>query len=101
MPMETYRLEVRETDEPGIDADIYGGDDLIEESTHVSYENYDLEVPDSRDGQPSYSEEITADVTTLDLQVERIDTGFSFRVLGDRDELTTVRIDDEEWNLDA
>lgn len=100
MTMETYRLEVRETDEPGIDADVYGEDELIEESTHVSYADYDLEVPDERDGQPSRSAEVTADVMTIDLQVERIDSGFSFRVLGDRDELTTVRIDDEEWSLE-
>ena len=97
--METYRIEVRETDAPGIDADVYNADDTVEESTYVSYEDYGLEPPASRDEQPSYSEEITADVTAIDLQYERTDGGFSFRLLGDRDELTTVRIEDEEWEL--
>ena len=67
--------------------------------THVFYENYDLEPPDSRAESPSYSAEITADVTTLDLQYERDDGGFEFRLLGDRDELTRVRIADDEWDL--
>ena len=99
MPMETYRLELRETETNGIDADVFGADDVIEESTRVAYENFDLEPPESRDEDPSYTEEITADVTTLDLQYERDDGGFEFRLLGDRDELTRVRIDDEDWNL--
>ena len=99
MTMETYRLEVRETETSGIDVDVFDADDLIEESTHVFYENYDLEPPDSRAESPSYSEEITADVTALDLQYERDDGGFEFRLLGDRDELTRVRIADDEWDL--
>lgn len=99
MPMETYRLEIPEAESDGIDADVYGADDVIEESTGVAYENHGLEAPDSRDEQPSYTEEITTDVTTLSLQYERDDGGFEFRLLGDRDELTRVRIDDEEWNL--
>ncbi|WP_049914596.1 hypothetical protein [Haloterrigena salina] len=99
MPMETYRLEVREIETDGIDVDVYGADDVIEESTRVAYEDHNLEPPASRDEEPSYTEEITADVTTLDLQYERDGGGFEFRLLGDRDELTRVRIDDEEWNL--
>lgn len=100
MTMETYRLEVRETDASGIDADVYGGDDLIEESTHVSYDDFDFEVPEGREEPPAKSEEITADVMTVDLQIQRDGGGFTVRLLGDRDELTAVRIDDEEWNLD-
>ncbi|WP_339106484.1 hypothetical protein [Haloterrigena salinisoli] len=98
MPMETYRLELRETETNGIDADVYA-DDVIEESTRVDYEAHDIEPPESRDEEPAYSEEVTADVTTLDLQYQRDDGGFEFRLLGDRDELTRIRIDDEEWNL--
>ena len=98
--METYRLEVRETDEPGIDVDVYDADDTVAESTYISYEDHGLEPPASRDDPPSYSKEITADVTAIDLQYERTDGGFSFRLLGDRDELTTVRVEDEEWDLD-
>ncbi|RKD97708.1 hypothetical protein [Halopiger aswanensis] len=98
MSMETYRLEVRETDEPGLDADVYDSDDTVAVSTYVSYDDYDLEPPasGSSDGQRTYTEQITADVTTIDLQYERDDAGFVFRLLGDRDELTSVRIDAEE-----
>ncbi|MDQ2052111.1 hypothetical protein RBH26_16660 [Natronolimnohabitans sp. A-GB9] len=99
MPMETYHFEVRETETEGIDADVYGSDDVIEASTRVSYTDYDLEPPESRDEQPSHTAEVTADVTTLSLQYERDDGGFEFRLLGDRDELTRVRVDDEEWDL--
>ena len=99
MTMETYRLEVREAETNGIDADVYGADDLVEESTRVAYDDFDLEPPESREETPAYSEEVTADVTTLDLQYERDDGGFEFRLLGDRDELTRIRIDDEEWDL--
>ncbi|ADB63824.1 hypothetical protein Htur_5193 (plasmid) [Haloterrigena turkmenica DSM 5511] len=70
--MRTYRLELRETGTNGIDADVYA-DDVIEESTRVAYENHDLEPPESRDEGPSYTEEVTADVTTLNLQYERDD----------------------------
>lgn len=94
MPMETYRLEVRVTDDPGIDANVYNADGEVEESTYVSYDDYDLEPPESRSEQPSRAEEITADVTAIDLQYERDDAGFAFRLLGDRDELTTVRVED-------
>lgn len=99
MTMETYRLEVRETDASGIDADVYGDDDLIEESTHISYDDFDFDVPEGREKPSAKSEEITADVMTVDLQVQRNDGGFTVRLLGDRDELTVIRIDDEEWNL--
>ncbi|WP_222918162.1 hypothetical protein [Natrinema sp. SYSU A 869] len=99
MSMETYRLEVRETETNGIDADVYGEDGIVEESTRLAYDDFDLNPPESRDQEPSAATEVTADVTTLDLQYERDDAGFAFRLLGDRDELTTIRIDDEEWDL--
>ncbi|GAB3666004.1 hypothetical protein GCM10028856_07220 [Halopiger thermotolerans] len=93
--METYRLEVRETEEPGLDADVYNADDVVEESTYVSYDDYELEPPSQSDERRSSAAEITADVTTVDLQYERDDGGFRFRLLGDRDELATVRIEAE------
>ncbi len=98
--METYRLEIREMETgDGIDADVYGADDLIEASTQIAYEDYDLESPSA--GRPSpIVREVTADVTTTDLQFERDDAGFVFRVLGDRDELATERLADEEWGLE-
>ncbi|EMA39499.1 hypothetical protein [Halobiforma nitratireducens] len=100
MSLETYRLEVREIEAGGIDADVYDDDDLIVESTHVQYDDHEIHPPDSRDANPTDSTEVTADVTTLDLQVTRVGRGFSFRLLGDRDELASVRVDDEEWDLE-
>ncbi|WP_049925621.1 hypothetical protein [Halopiger goleimassiliensis] len=99
MPIETYRLEIRDVDGLGIDVDVYNADDVIEESTHVAYDDYDLEPTEEGPTDSSYTEEITTDVTTLDLQYERDDGGFSFRLLGDRDELTTVRLEDDEWGV--
>ncbi|MDG5820962.1 hypothetical protein [Natronococcus sp. A-GB7] len=94
MSLETYRLEVRESD-AGLDADVYDSEGLIEESTHLSYDDFDVEAPD-RDEAVSRSEEITADVTELDVQIQRDGAGFTFELLGDRETLTTVRVDDEE-----
>jgi hypothetical protein len=94
MSLETYRLEVRESD-TGLDADVYDSEEMIEESTHVSYDDFDVEAPD-RDEDVSRSEEVTADVTELDVQVQRDGAGFAFELLGDRETLTTVRVDDEE-----
>lgn len=100
MPMETYRLEVRETDgSVGIDADVYGADDLIRTSARVAYDDHGLESVGDGDGS-RIVREVTADVTTLDLQYERDDAGFAFRLLGDRDELLSVRVEDEAWDLE-
>ncbi|ELZ00549.1 hypothetical protein [Natrialba asiatica] len=100
MPIQTYRLEVRETDASGIDADVYDAEDMIVASTQVAYEDYGLEAPASRDGSPSAVAEFSTDVTTIDLQFERDDAGFVFRVFGDREEVATVRADDVEWEVD-
>ncbi|SEV80719.1 hypothetical protein [Natrinema salifodinae] len=99
MTMQTYRLEIREAEANGIDADVYNEDGTVEASTRVAYDDFDLDPPGSRDDEPNATTEVTADVTTLDLQYERDDAGFAFRLLGDRDELTSIRIDDEEWGL--
>ena len=102
MPIETYRIEVEETDgREGLIVDVYGGDDLVERTASIAYEEYGIE-PTSDDGDPSaVVREVTADVTTTDLQLERDGGGFSVRLLGDRDELATVRVDDEEWGLSS
>lgn len=93
MSLETYRLEVRDTD-VGLDADVYNSEEMIEESTHISYEDFEVESPQREDGV-SQSEEVTADVTDVDLQVQRDETAFTFELLGDRETLATIRIDDE------
>lgn len=99
MSLQTYRLEVRDTDTGGIDVDVYGDDGLVEASTRVVYEEYGLESDGSAESD-TIDETVTADITTLDIQTERDDAGFSFRLLGDRDELATVRVDDEDWGLE-
>ncbi|WP_255193449.1 hypothetical protein [Natronobeatus ordinarius] len=100
MSMETFRLEVHESDgSTGIDADVYDRDNLIRTSARVAYDDHGLEsVGDGT--QSRIVRETTADVTTLDLQYERDDAGFAFRLLGDRDELLSVRVEDETWGLE-
>lgn len=100
MTIETYRLEVREVEDNGIDVDVYDEDDLVEASTRIPYDDYDLDPADGREDPSPIVREVTADVTTLDVQYERDDGGFSVRVLGDRDELLTERVDDESWDLE-
>lgn len=99
MTMETYRFEVQETGANGLNADVYNEDGTAEVSTRLAYDDFDLDPPASRDDAPTAATEVTADVTTLDVQYDRDDAGFDFRLLGDRDELATIRIDDEEWDL--
>lgn len=99
MSLQTYRLEVRATDTGGIDVDVYGDDGLVEASTRVVYKEYGLESDGSAESD-TIDETVTADITTLDIQTERDDAGFSFRLLGDRDELASVRVDDEDWGLE-
>lgn len=99
MAIETYRLEISENDAgTGIDADVYGDDDLVEASTSVGYEDHGLESGDE-DASPIVRE-VTADVTTIDLQYQRDDAGFEFRVLGDREDVLVERVEDEEWGLE-
>lgn len=100
MTMETYRLEVEEmTEREGLTADLYGEDDLVEASTRVAYEDHGLEPSDDREDDVRVTREVTTDVTTIDVQFERDDAGFAFRVLGDRDEIATERLDDEELGV--
>lgn len=100
MPMQTYRLEVDETETGnGIDVDLYDEDDLVEASTRVAYGDHGLEPDDDRSSPDPIVREVTTDVMSVDLQYERDDAGFRFRVFGDRDELVTERVEDEEWGL--
>ncbi len=101
MAMETYTLEVEEADNgEGITADVYNIDGEIEESVWVDYENYGLTANRAGDDRPEpRSEKATADVMALDLQIERIDGGFEFRLLGDNEVLVTERVEDGDWDL--
>lgn len=99
--MRSYTLSVRESDtEDGLDVDVYDEDGTIEASTWVGYEDYGV-VPDREDGEnpDARKTEFSADVTVLDLQVERDTGAFTLRVLGDRETLASERILDEQWGL--
>ncbi|AGB39089.1 hypothetical protein [Natronococcus occultus] len=94
MALETYRLEVQGS-ETGLDADVYDDEEMIEESTHVSYEDFDAAATEGA-AEVSKNEAVTADVTDVDIQVQRDGTAFTFELLGDRETLATIRVDDEE-----
>ncbi|ELY87547.1 hypothetical protein C483_16648 [Natrialba hulunbeirensis JCM 10989] len=95
MPLQTYRLAVSVTDgeERGLDATVYDEDEAIVASTRVAPDEYDFEPSsvDVSDAETSF----TADVTTIDLQYVHDGATLVFRVLGDRDEVATVRLADE------
>ncbi|ADD06637.1 uncharacterized protein Nmag_3085 [Natrialba magadii ATCC 43099] len=95
MPRQTYRLAVSETDDGagGLDATIYDEDEAIVASTRVASEEYDFEPPSQ--GVSDAETSFTADVTTIDLQFVHDSASIVFRVLGDRDEIATVRLPDE------
>jgi hypothetical protein len=100
MSMETYTVEIAETEShEGISADVYDEDGLVTESLHVAYEDYGVAAVRD-DWEPDVVErEVTADVTTLDLQVSRGDDVFEFRLLGDRAELLRERLSDSDLQL--
>lgn len=103
MVMRRYTLTVRESETgDGLDVDIHGEDGTIEASTWVGYEDYGV-APDREDGgDPNVREtEFSADVTVLDLQIERDTGAFTLRVLGDRDPLASERVPDEQWGLSS
>ncbi|OIB57124.1 hypothetical protein [Natrialba sp. SSL1] len=95
MPLQTYRLAVTEMDgeERGLDATVYDEDEAIVASTRVAAAEYDFE-PSSQDISEAETA-FTADVTTIDLQFVHDGATLVFRVLGDRDEVATVRLADE------
>lgn len=101
MSLETYTLEVAEDEtHEGITADVYGEDGLVEASTRVTYSDHSL-VADRDDWEPEPRRTaVDADVLRIDLQVERGDGRFEFRLLGDRDELARERVTDDDWRLD-
>ncbi|KYH27554.1 hypothetical protein HAPAU_02220 [Halalkalicoccus paucihalophilus] len=100
MVMHTYTFHVEESETgDGLDVDVYDEDGTIEASTWIGYEDYRVTAGD---GDTETSETtFSADVMTLDLQVERDDGGFLVRVLGDAETLASERIADEEWGLSA
>lgn len=100
MSMETYTVEIAETEShEGITADVYDADGLVTESAHVAYADYGVAAVRD-DWEPDTIErEVTADVTTLDMQVSRGNDEFAFRLLGDREELLSERLADADLQL--
>lgn len=101
MPMQTYTLVVDESEtNEAITGDVYNETGTIEESVSLGYDEYGLS-PTRDDWEPDQRRsEVTADVTALDLEVQRADDGFEFRLLGDADEeLATERVADRDWKL--
>ncbi|ADJ16045.1 hypothetical protein [Halalkalicoccus jeotgali] len=100
MALKTYTLHVEESEtEDGLDVDVYDADGTIEASTWIGYEDYGVT---SRGGDPEPTETtFSADVLTLDLQVERDEAAFLIRVLGDAEILASKRLVDEAWGLAA
>ncbi|MFC4359981.1 hypothetical protein ACFO0N_18695 [Halobium salinum] len=103
MSMETYTLRVAENEaHEGLAADVLDESGSIVETTRLSYDDYGLARKGSGESGPDPVEcEVTADVIDTALQFERLDDGFEFRFLGDREEVASVRVSDAEWGLVA
>lgn len=100
MVMESYTLRVEGSETgDGLDVDVYDEDGTIEASTWIGYEDYGVRPDRAGDGPNASEAAFTADVLTLDLQIERDDGGFTVHVLGDRETLVSERIGDDEWGL--
>lgn len=99
MSMETYRMEVSENAEADeLLVDVYNVDGLIEIAERVPYAEYALTSTNGESAQ-SREAEATADVTTLDVQVTRVEGAFEVRLLGDGEDLVSERVTDADWGL--
>lgn len=100
MATETYNLRVEEADSAeGISVDLYNDEGTIEQSTWIDYDDHGLAVSRDEGDAPVHEQEVTTDALRLDLQIERINSGFEIRLLGDTGTLETQRVDDEEWGI--
>ena len=98
--MDTYTLVVRETStHDGVDADIIDDDGLVEETTQLTYSDYDLFAERDDDGPDRIEEEFTVDATTMEIQLERDEREFAFRAIADGDEAARVEVSDTDWHL--
>lgn len=101
MTMDTYELVVQETStHDGIDADVLDEGGLVETSRQVSYADYDL-TTERGDALPGIiQEEFTVDATSIDLQLERGERNFVFRVIAGGEEVVNVTVEDDDWGLE-
>jgi hypothetical protein len=100
MTMDTYELVVREmSTHHGIDVDILDEDGLVEETTQVTYADFDL-AAERDDGAPLHiEEEFTADARALNLQLHHYNGTFDFHAVADDETVATVTVTDTDWDL--
>lgn len=100
MTMDTYTLVVRETSShDGVDVDVIDEDGLVEESTQLSYSDYDVTAERENGGPERIEEEFTVDARSIEIQLERDDHTFAFRAIADDEEAARVEVTDSDWNL--
>ncbi|MFD1689937.1 hypothetical protein ACFR95_11825 [Halolamina salifodinae] len=98
--MDTYTLVVRETStHDGIDADVIDEDGLVEESTQVTYSDYDVMAERDNGGPERIEEEFTVDARSIDIQLERDERTFVFRAIADNEDVARIEVSDSVWNL--
>ena len=98
--MDSYVLVVRETStHDGIDADIIDDDGLVEETTQLTYSDYDLMAERDDDGPDRREEAFTVDARNLEIQLERDEREFAFRAIADDEEAARVEVSDTDWSL--
>lgn len=97
--MRDYTLRVAERDDnEGVTADLYGPEGTIQKTAGALYENHGMEVEREESPDP-IERDVTADAMALQIETQRLDSGFDFRLLGDGEELERVRVRDSEWDL--
>lgn len=100
MTMDTYTLVLQETPtHDGIDADILDDDGLVEETTQVTYEDYDVMAERDDGGPDRIEEEFTVDTQTLELQLHRDERTFRFYAVADDEQVAEASVSDTDWNL--
>lgn len=100
MAMESYTLVVRETStHDGIDADVIDDDGLVEESTQLTYSDYDVLAEREEDGPDRIEEGFTVDARNVEIQLERDEQTFAFRAVADEEEAARIEVTDSDWDL--
>lgn len=100
MTMDTYELVVHETStHDGIDADVLDEDGLVETTTQVTYADYDLMAEREGESPEALEQEFTVDAANIDLQLERGERNFEFRVVAGDEEAARVTVTDTDWHL--
>jgi hypothetical protein len=101
MTLGTYELVVQETGaHDGIDADVLDEDGLVETTRQVTYADHGLTTEREEDGPCIIEEEFTVDAASIDIQLERGEGRFEFRVIVDEKEAARVTVADADWQLE-